>query len=662
MLHTWFSKISLDYVILVAVSLAVFPFFASSSCDCNVGNNSSGTDASSETDKEESNIDDMIDTVDDQSSYAPGDKVTLELGARFPGEGGRMIWYPPKGATNFKFNGPGQPEPGGPPFVFSSPTKEQFFDGFTVSYSAPPEPDDYIDQTASFTDGVTMVYGDEKAHAQIPHLMDTGEDKKASSFASKPPAQILDEPSVPAWEEKNWNIYTYNGFSAPFNQQSCEDFVALAKSKNIFTAYRVKVADATYLNYAVRLPIVIRERTTSPIVPTMTLMSSFVNVPMPMEVRMEETAWANTYLPSAPGEVWVAMGAKPDTETECVSMGTQDSFAVFTQIRLDLSSQPSNCLNCSLTAYTCYKTDGAGVPPADGAQPITYGDYTCAGPQGLRLTNNTANWFFMPEIKTVFLQPEEQIYTHYVLINSSSSSRTFSLSSSSTLPSASWVIRPGDPGNPYEPDMSNTVGSQITVPGGGSEYHLHIFGTVPAGTPSGQYRYALTASNANANPTSWEIYSSLIVTADGSLPDVTTASLDLLGAASPNPATAGQPVALRYTVSNTGSLDLTGLTLSSTLPSSVTYASCQGGDSCAYDNGSQQVSWTLASLAPGENFVFTLHLNVDPAVPDGTRITNSTYSVTASGQTLTAAGSPISFTVGIEPEPIEGLFFPLIWP
>lgn len=663
--HKWPSRISLDYVILIVVSLAFFPFFASSSCDCNVGSNTSGTDVSSETTKEESSIEDMLDTQDEKSVYAPGDKVTLELGARFPGEGGRMIWYPPKGATNFKFNQPGQPEPGGPPFVFSNLTKEQFFNGFTVSYSAPPEPDDLLYQSATFSDGVTMIYQDEKAHAQLTHALETSKyDKGFNTTQEGLPPPMVKEFSSSTWEEKHWNIISFNSFSAPFTQQSCEDFVALAKSSNVFTAYRVKVSDATYLNYPNRLPIVIRERTTSPIVPTMHLMSGMLDVTLPMEVRMEETAWANTYLPPASGEVWVAMGAKPDTETECPTMGTRDDFQVLTQIRLDLSNQPSNCLNCSLTAYTCYKTDGDGIPPTSGVQPITYGNYTCAGPQGLRLTNNTANWRLMPEIKTVFVKPNDEIYTHFVLINTSSSSRTFNLSPSSTLSGVSWVIRPGDPNNPNQPDMSNTVGAQITVPGNSSEYHLHIFGTVPADTPSGQYKYTLTASNANANPTSWEIYSALIVTADGKLPNVTKAGLNLFGVASPNPASAGQPAAVQYTVINSGSTNLTDLTLTTTLPGLTSYISCQGGDACNLDGESHQVWWTLASLAPGEKWAAYLNLNVNAGVPDGTRIINNTYTVTgtANDQNLTVLGSPITFTVGIEPEPVEGLFFPFICP
>ncbi len=622
-------------MLVVLLSIGVFVFFSGVGCDSGCPNSgSTSSKYASQTEVESSEVINTSSVLNPKSSYAPGETVSLKLAANFAVEGGTITWYPPEGASNFVFEEP--PESGGPPFVFWGYTASDYSRGINVSYSAPD-----TNGAPRFTDGITTELQDEEKSSAIVHTQ-----ASPDRIESVPTvfAQGIGSITPNAETITTWNLNLFDDVNATINSTVCEELVAFGQSQNAFTAYRLPVADTIQTEQRYDLPVVIVPKDEAqPFAPysSFHLLSGPLDVVIPMEVRLDATGWANANLPSAPGELWVAVGGALDENVECPIFGDRDGYSVRTNLFIDLNNRSDRCLNCSLPAYYCYKTLPAGADVAGGvgvtaAQPISYGEYTCLGPSTTKLVNGN-NWHFSSYTASLPLQRNADVHMHYYVQNYSSSAQTFNLAASSTLSGVTWEV--------YQDEgKTQPVGAEITVPASGM-FHLHIFGKVPADAVLGQYLYSMTLSGAAANPSSWEGSTVLVVTEDGTLPDSAEAAVQVVGVAGPNPATAGQPLTYTFTVTNNGPATLTGLTLTDTLPANTTYASCSGGQSCANNSGT--VTWTLADLPPGEQVLCTLEVTVAAGLPNGTLLTNLAYSATATGQSVSDAGEPVVVTVGV---------------
>lgn len=69
------------------------------------------------------------------------------------------------------------------------------------------------------------------------------------------------------------------------------------------------------------------------------------------------------------------------------------------------------------------------------------------------------------------------------------------------------------------------------------------------------------------------------------------------GNGDPNVVYCGDEIEYKLVLSNTGASTATGITVTDTLPAALVYIDSDGGDSDFYDDGTNEVSWTVNSLA-----------------------------------------------------------------
>ena len=576
--------------------------------------------------------------------FQPGEKLSLLLKGTWEEAGnGEMEWSPPFGVNTVEFPGK-QPAPGGPPYVFKNVTPAEAAAGIPVAYKVPPPMADAGGAATTFEDELTVTKGSGLETASTVHYYAAS----SSVQAAVPPERASTGDPVPVW----WNVVRYVDIAAPMNQTACQTLVTQGKSANAFMAWRLPVADQIVPNESYTLPLI----ASGDVQPWAKLISNTVQVNMPLEVRLAATKWANANLPSAPGEMWVALGVDPDASITCPAMNS-DTYTISSNLSFDLSGRPQACANCVLPAYICYKTGSAAASAllgtvlnllGSGAPRSVAGDTTCLGPAGTTLVDgNASDWFFDALDAFLNLKPSDPIEIHYLIFNNSSTAQAFTFSTTSNLPDVAWIIYPGKSDKPWEPDLDHPLtGTSVNVPGNNS-FDFYIRGTTPAGATAGQYSYSMTVTGgAGANPASWKGGTILNVSSTGQLPDMNppVAAVGVSGAAAPSPALSDQDLTYTLTVDNSGALQLTGLALTDTLPLNTTYVSCSGADSCALSGNI--VTWNLASLDAGLTHSMTLVVHVNAGLEAGTLLSNTTYSVVATGQSVSASGAAVTTAIG----------------
>jgi len=511
------------YTFIVLFCIFVFILFSAfqASCDCNgnQGNTNPGdtTNSNFSSQKEATQVPvAAYPSTLNIKVFTPGERVQVKLTGSWMASGnGRFVWEPPHGATNIQFPAGHQPLAGGPPYVFDNLTLSEAEAGLQVSYNA-PEP--WAPSADTFSETLTIQQGNDSSTSSMTHRLNTGSGLIASNEIA-PPSELFTglRSSDPV---TMWSLVRFTDIPTEINRSICEDLVEQAKLTDTFTAWRLPIADAITADQSYTLPI--SESATG--YPKTTISNGFaLSVEMPMEIRTEATQWANQYLPNAAGELWVAIGVKPDAEISCPDV-TKPNYSLVTTMTLDLSNRTNACQNCLLPSYLCYKSGSsssllnrASWLMDGGRGSTTIDGYTCLGPAETQLVKN-ADWRFEAYTSSVSLKPGDPIQLHYWVENNAVSQRVFDLASTSTLSSAGWVIHPGQASDPWQPDLEQTVGSSITVPANGM-YHLHVTGAAPSGTTLDTYNYRMTVTNAEAQPDTWIGSTALIVTADGKLPE-----------------------------------------------------------------------------------------------------------------------------------------------
>lgn len=636
-------------MIMVLAGLVVMTVFsASGPCDCSSGSNSTTTEVTGKITATPDPMSADMDTINEKDSYGSGEKVEVLLkGTWNNDDSATFIWHPPLDSTNHVFPAGFTPEPGGPPYRFKNITREQAEAGFKVSYSTPNYDvigEDYADFEENLEINQKIGGEDYSRYMTMGHTWER-KGSSGSTFPVKPDNEF--NISLPdAAPVTKWNIIRSSVVEVPMTKTTCQETVALAQSGNTFITIRIPLANEIKTNTAYAIPVIF----SGSVYPKTRLISGPLDFDMPMEIRHDATTWSNMNLEAAEGEMWVALGVRPDVDlsTACDYASSQPSVNYLTQIQLDLSNRPASCENCEVLSYFCYETANSSSL-ADQIKPdvrrLAYGDYTCLGPGETPLAS-AGNWWLEDYTFSQNLKPGDAIHLDYWITNSdTASAHTFNIAStSSTLNVTDWVIHPGKVGDLFTPDTTRTVTSPFSVPAS-SDYHLHIMGTVPASAAVGNYTYRMTVTGDGMTPVQKTGSSLLIVTADGSLPAPSTPrpEVKVTGRADTNVISAGQQITYTFTIQNNGDEKLTNLVLKDTLPANTSYVSCTNADSCSL-NGNE-VTWTLASLGVNNSHSATLVVKVNAGVANGAVIRNDTYSV-STAENVSANGGIVSVIVG----------------
>lgn len=581
------------------------------------------------------NISAQIDSPNPPVAYAPGDGVDLVLRGAWEGEGpATFTWYPPFDASGYVFPPGLLPEPGGPPFVFKNISPAEAAGGIPVHYNAPSyQPENQ----QTFSDAIQVQSGTIENAAEIYHSWAGA--PGSSNQPTRPATPAALTVSLPSADPvAKWTVRQLYQVAAPLNQATCQYLVNLLQSGQTFSAVRVPLADGPLQpETSYTLPLVF-DSSGFEVIPSLTLSSGMFSLNLPLEIRPDGSAWANQHLPAAPGHTWVALGVNPelDLAAQCIPMDRSD-YGLMTLVQLDLSARPDACENCQIASYLCYDTASAPAAPAGGS----FESLTCLGPNESDLVK-PGQWWFNDATFSLNRKPGDALHLHYSVQNTDpANAHTFTISSTASDLAAGWSIHPGDRTNP---DLTQTIDGPFEVPAN-SEFHIHILGTVPAGTAAGSYPYRMTVTASGLTPAERHGSSLIIVSATGSLPPAEDPlpAVGLAGRASSGYIPAGQNITYIFTMYNTGATTLSGLVLTDTLPANTTYISCAGADSCAQAGGS--ITWNLASLGANQSRSVTLLVQAVPGLSDGTIITNSAYSI-STAQGVSAGGTPIHVTIG----------------
>jgi conserved repeat domain len=143
--------------------------------------------------------------------------------------------------------------------------------------------------------------------------------------------------------------------------------------------------------------------------------------------------------------------------------------------------------------------------------------------------------------------------------------------------------------------------------------------------------------------------------------------LELSMTAFPDPVRPGELITYRYTVSNTGTEDLTGVTLTTTVPeeTDTDVESITGGGGCGefFCDEGEIVIWSFDTIFDGQSRTVEMVVEVDSgssAPPDGTPITNSAIAEDNGGDTAVAEQSVsvdstpvLTLEIAEDREPVE---------
>lgn len=630
--RVWLQKASILLVGLLVGSLSIM------GCLSDCGSSGSSTSNSSEDVQKVTATPEQVNArilggPTPVSGYNPDDFLMVKLYAGWPDHDadGTMTWTPPAGATDFDFPDSMQPEPGGPPFVFKNVNWVTANQGLEVMYRVPPAAS--VGAENKFYDMLTVnqtANGNKIIQNSILYH------KLASGLRASPVGGSIHITLPAADPVLKWRVQNGVTIESALTPAACQSLVAGLQSGNTFTALRLPLADAIADETAYALPVVF----SGDAAPLMLLISGPVFAELPLEVRTDATVWANDNLPFAPGELWAALGVRQDADLSnvCLFASGTSPITLVTDLQLDLSSRPAACEGCQVASYFCYESAPAMV------QAVEIDGYNCLGSGETTLTP-MGDWLFEDYTFAQTRKPGDAAALHYWVFNNDTAAHTFTINStSSTLNGAGWAIHPGLNADPWTPDTSQTISGPFNVLAGG-EFHIHILGTVPAGTASGDYDYRMTINGSGVTPPQRSGSSLIFISPDGSLPPMPEPEPEvaLAGSANLDFIAAGETLAYTFTVRNNGDEPLTSLLVTDALPANTTYVSCAGADVCTESGGT--VTWNLAGLGVNQQRSVTLTVQVNPGLADGTIINNSGASVTTAQQVSDESG-PVLVTVG----------------
>jgi uncharacterized repeat protein (TIGR01451 family) len=157
----------------------------------------------------------------------------------------------------------------------------------------------------------------------------------------------------------------------------------------------------------------------------------------------------------------------------------------------------------------------------------------------------------------------------------------------------------------------------------------------------GAFRVRVTAAKGSAaDPANLDCIPVTVFYLVPGTPDLNIGKSD-----SPDPVEPGENLTYTISYSNTGQATATNVIITDATPANTTFVSASPAPTSApAPGGTGTVTWNVGSLPISGSGSVTLVVSVNPGVPNGTLLTNDTYSI-ASDQNTASPGPPVSTVV-----------------
>jgi len=211
-------------------------------------------------------------------------------------------------------------------------------------------------------------------------------------------------------------------------------------------------------------------------------------------------------LPQAEGEVWIPLGVSTDAPAVPDGISVEaDRWSLFSEMVMDLSSQPDSGQGLIQPLYYCY--EGADQPRLSqqlegmalalgyrregGLQVVSYPDWciTCMGPQQVAMPARDS--WRMGSSNSALVEAGDTVRFQHSIGASREQGVSVQFTVSSTL-DLTWSLFGGDFA---EPDLEQPITDTFIVETGHAGYVWLISQPVPEGVADGPYSVRLTAED-----------------------------------------------------------------------------------------------------------------------------------------------------------------------
>jgi hypothetical protein len=438
----------------------------------------------------------------------PGSEVTRYI--TYTAEPGkdptRIEWTPPQGALTFTFSTlPTNPD-GPAPYAFNNEPRLSL--PLVITYNAPLLPA----YTSTLVVGEILV-GIRVSETDDIHVLNYTI-SAAASRTQAAPSLIPSAPTLPsdgapaatvsALQVQRW--YWSPGIT--LTTELCQQIYGWLQSPSTFTAMRMPVTTTGVSNQSYELPVLfpIDSNPSTTVISARPKMNiNVTGIPdLPLEVRSDRIAFMENWLPSAPGEHWVALGVAQAPKIICPAGLSRPSW----EFNFAFSVHPDSPI-AALPMYYCQ--DGQNAPPIDSralnflagqkdgntAPSTQIEGITCLGPQEHILNTNPVINVGNPNTVWNVFPLDEVRLKHYVQVIGLAPTITLSIDSDKA--GFGWRVYKGDD---KAPNLLNEV--DITQPYTAlpSTMFFWLIGTVPAGTSPGSYNFTFRV-NKGADPNTY---------------------------------------------------------------------------------------------------------------------------------------------------------------
>ena len=436
-------------------------------------------------------------TVSRTASTIPGAQVSQWIGW-VGSQPLQLVWNPPPDSKNILFTDPAkQPQPGGPPFVFSTPS-----DSIPIQFIMPTLPAGKtsmkVTETVEYTDALGSSFS--SLVTQLQNAVGSSSDVLPQLPVSGPVDPKTFGASINALKLERWIDYN----TVTLTTARCQQVADWMQSKATFVAMRVPVSAVAPGNPSFVLPVLFPVDASKK--PKLQLhgyqpppAKNDIITPIPMELRPDRMTFAENELPAVSGEQWLAMGAVQTPKAVCPAGLNYTNWSYQISLPADLAGK-----GAEIPLYFCQ--EGQNPPPfaqaalqqfstgwARGLQTFagSTGGITCVGPQNHSLVPSlTAGSIQLNPAVAWNIQPPKEVRIRIGMEVNYSVFIDLNFSINSQIGNMTWTLYEGD----YTtPTLTRPIVSPYKTKGPQS---IWLVGTVPAGTASGAYNVILTAVKA----------------------------------------------------------------------------------------------------------------------------------------------------------------------
>ncbi|MBU0494634.1 MAG: hypothetical protein KKA73_08725 [Chloroflexi bacterium] len=423
---------------------------------------------------------------------APGQQVQRMFGHKGTIQPGPVtyVWTPPLGAAGFVFDQP--PINSTPPFKWIGTAGMEVNAQFRLPTLPPGE--------SEITTLEAFQVRDQDGSESSAFFRTTIATHTLSGAAVALPLATSPANDVPVATgyAPLWNVDHMMFQGITLTQSLCQEWAAFVKSDDAFIALRVPVSPTAAITEGYLSPLVVYPGPNTNYLRLFNYLTSATIWAVPLALRPDRLTFLESALPSAPGEVWIALGGAPAT-TNCPADLNLDTWGIETRVELNLSFLPDYGAGRTLPLYYCY--EGQEIPPVFAALPGTdmaadavayQGDgITCIGPQAVPLISATSSPLLwdLRGTAAAWVTPTQSLIFHHPIAPGDLAPFTVDVTYTSSL-EVSWGLYGGDW---IEPNLSDPLTPPLLVTG---FTHLWLVSDpVPAGTAHGEYGLVITATN-----------------------------------------------------------------------------------------------------------------------------------------------------------------------